>query len=130
MDEPELKSNEVKNGSKENLIEKIIELGSKANIEVEPISTLRRMSKHKLHKKLAILIEEAMKKQLCIEAKMDVSQKITPMALQIATLKLLLNTCNNGIEKVGQIVLPRYGYTLGPFSKQFEEPSVSAEVDR
>ena len=126
---PKKKDESVKRNSKTALIEKIVQVSEKYNLELEYSDTkLKRMNKDKLTKVLAEVIEESVKIDMCKQVGCEPGA--SPKVLGLAALRMMHDICATGFEKGAQQVLPQYGYDIEGFSDTLKEPMVSQAIDQ
>ena len=126
---PKKKDESVKRNSKTALIEKIVQVSEKYNLELEYSDTkLKRMNKDKLAKVLAEVIEESVKIDMCKQVGCEPGA--SPKVLGLAALRMMHDICATGFEKGAQQVLPQYGYDIEGFSDTLKEPMVSQAIDQ
>ena len=126
---PKKKDESAKRNSKTALIEKIVQVSEKYNLELEYSDTkLKRMNKDKLAKVLAEVIEESVKIDMCKQVGCEPGA--SPKVLGLAALRMMHDICATGFEKGAQQVLPQYGYDIEGFSDTLKEPMVSQAIDQ
>ena len=126
---PKKESAAVKRNSKDALIDKILSISEKYELEVEYSDTrLKRMNKKQLTKILAGIIEESVKIDMCkqVGCAPGADQKV----LGLAALRMMHDICATGFEKGAQAMLPKYGYTIENFTQTLKEPVVSQAIDQ
>ena len=104
-----------KRNSKDALIDKIITVSAKYELEVEHSDTrLRRMNKKQLAQVLAGIIEEGVKIDMCKQV--GVPPGSDSKVLGLAALRMMHDIAASSAEKGLQHVLPQYGYDIDGFS--------------
>jgi len=126
---PKVTSEEPKRNSKNALIDKIISISEKYELEVEYSDTrLKRMNKKQLTKVLADVIEESVKIDMCKQV--GCKPGASPKVLGLAALRMMHDICATGFEKGAQAVLPQYGYDIDGFAGALKEPTISGAIDQ
>ena len=118
-----------KRNSKDALIDKIITVSAKYELEVEHSDTrLRRMNKKQLAQVLAGIIEEGVKIDMCKQV--GVPPGSDSKVLGLAALRMMHDIAASTAEKGLQHVLPQYGYEIDGFSSSLKEPVCSQAIDQ
>jgi len=118
-----------KRNSKDALIDKIITVSAKYELEVEHSDTrLRRMNKKQLAQVLAGIIEEGVKIDMCKQV--GVPPGSDSKVLGLAALRMMHDIAASSAEKGLQHVLPQYGYDIDGFSSSLKEPVCSQAIDQ
>ena len=118
-----------KRNSKDALIDKIITVSAKYELEVEHSDTrLRRMNKKQLAQVLAGIIEEGVKRDMCKQV--GVPPGSDSKVLGLAALRMMHDIAASSAEKGLQHVLPQYGYDIDGFSSSLKEPVCSQAIDQ
>ena len=119
----------TKRNSKNSLIEKILQVTEKYELELQYSDTkLKRMNKQQLTKVLANIIEESVKIDMCKQV--GCAPGASPKVLGLAALRMMHDICATGFEKGAQAVLPKYGYDIDGFSECLKEPTLSQAIDQ
>jgi len=119
----------TKRNSKNSLIEKILQVTEKYELELQFSDTkLKRMNKQQLTKVLANIIEESVKIDMCKQV--GCAPGASPKVLGLAALRMMHDICATGFEKGAQAVLPKYGYDIDGFSECLKEPTLSQAIDQ
>ena len=130
-DEPAAPQDEVppKRNTKDSLIEKIMSVSEKYNLEVKYSDTkLKRMNKKQLTRILAEIIEESVKIDMCKQV--GVEPGANNRTLGLAALRMMHDIAATGFEKGAQAFLPEYGYTMDGFTEALKEPACSQAIDQ
>ena len=116
-------------GSKDDIVQKIMELNEKAQLGLtEGITKLRRRSKNQLNKLLASLMEQSVQKQ--IDEKLGLDENQCNNTLRgVAFLRMMHDTLINVGEKVAEPYLARYDYSIAGYSAFMKSGPMSDEVD-
>ena len=116
-------------GSKDDIVQKILELNEKAQLGLtEGITKLRRRSKNQLNKLLASLMEQSVQKQ--IDEKLGLDENQCNNTLRgVAFLRMMHDTLINVGEKVAEPYLARYDYSIAGYSAFMKSGPMSDEVD-
>ena len=126
---PKEETGQTKRNSKNALIDKIISVSEKYELELEYSDTrLKRMNKKQLTKVLADVIEESVKIDMCKQV--GCAPGASPKVLGLAALRMMHDICATGFEKGAQAILPRYGYEMAGFSNALKEPTISGAIDQ
>jgi len=121
-------SKDAKRNSKQELIQRILDLVSKNNIEIDYSDTkLKRMTKTQLQEVLGTCMEKIMQSQMAEQLGCDRSASDQVMAM--AALRMIHDIAANGFESGANFVADDYGYTCNGFAKTLKEPIVSDAVD-
>ena len=123
------KEGPAKRNSKDALIDKILNLSEKYELEIAYSDTrLKRMNKKQLIKVLAEIVEESVRIDMCkqVGCAPGADQKV----LGLAALRMMHDVCATGFEKGAQAVLPKYGYDIDGFTQTLKEPVVSQAIDQ
>ena len=126
---PKKESAAAKRNSKDALIDKILSISEKYELEVEYSDTrLKRMNKKQLTKVLAKIIEDSVRIDMCkqVGCAPGADQKV----LGLAALRMMHDICATGFEKGAQAMLPKYGYDIDGFTTTLKEPVVSQAIDQ
>jgi hypothetical protein len=126
---PKKESAAAKRNSKDALIDKILSISEKYELEVEYSDTrLKRMNKKQLTKVLAKIIEDSVRIDMCkqVGCAPGADQKV----LGLAALRMMHDICATGFEKGAQAMLPKYGYDIENFTTTLKEPVVSQAIDQ
>ena len=119
----------TRRNSKDALIEKILQITEKYELELDYSDTkLKRMNKKQLTKVLAAIIEESVKIDMCKQV--GCAPGASPKVLGLAALRMMHDICATGFEKGAQAVLPKYGYEIDGFAHTLKEPVVSQAIDQ
>jgi len=126
---PKKSDETAKRNSKNSLIEKILQVSEKYELDVQYSDTkLKRMNKNQLTKVLAHIIEESVKIDMCKQV--GCSPGASPKVMGLAALRMMHDICATGFEKGAQAVLPQYGYDIDGFSECLKEPTMSQAIDQ
>lgn len=126
---PEDTKQPAKRNSKDSLIDRIITVSEKYDLEVRYSDTkLKRMNKKQLTKVLAEVIEETVKIDMCKQV--GVAPGSDSKVLGLAALRMMHDIAASTAEKGLQHVLPRYGYDIDGFSSSLKEPVCSQAIDQ
>ena len=118
----------AKRNSKESLIDRIITVSEKYDLEVRYSDTkLKRMNKKQLTKVLAEVIEETVKIDMCKQV--GVEPGANGRTLGLAALRMMHDIAATGFEKAAQTFLPEYGYEIDGFGDSLKEPTTSQAID-
>ena len=118
-----------KRNSKDALIDKIITVSAKYELEVEHSDTrLRRMNKKQLAQVLAGIIEEGVKIDMCKQV--GVPPGSDSKVLGLAALRMMHDIAASTAEKGLQHVLPQYGYEIDGFADTLKDPVMSQAIDQ
>ena len=125
---PEDTKQPAKRNSKESLIDRIITVSEKYDLEVRYSDTkLKRMNKKQLTKVLAEVIEETVKIDMCKQV--GVEPGANGRTLGLAALRMMHDIAATGFEKAAQTFLPEYGYEIDGFGDSLKEPTTSQAID-
>jgi hypothetical protein len=126
---PKKSDETAKRNSKNSLIEKILQVSEKYELDVQYSDTkLKRMNKNQLTKVLAHIIEESVKIDMCKQV--GCAPGASPKVMGLAALRMMHDICATGFEKGAQAVLPQYGYDIDGFSECLKEPTMSQAIDQ
>ena len=126
---PKKSDETAKRNSKNSLIEKILQVSEKYELELEYSDTkLKRMNKNQLTKVLAHIIEESVKIDMCKQV--GCAPGASPKVMGLAALRMMHDICATGFEKGAQAFLPKYGYDIEGFSECLKEPTMSQAIDQ
>ena len=117
-----------KRNSKEELIEKIIQVAEHNKIVIKHSDTkLKRMTKQQLNELLAETIEKAMRDEMArqVGAKPGAADSV----IALGALRMVHDICAKGTEQCFNVFLPQYGYEVEGFSDSLKEPSVREATD-
>jgi len=117
-----------KRNSKEELIDKIIQVAEHNEIKIEHSDTkLRRMTKQQLNELLAVVLEKAMRDEMArqVGAKPGAADSV----IALGALRMVHDICAKGTEQCINIFLPQYGYEVEGFSDCLKDPSVREATD-
>ena len=118
-----------KRNTKDSLIDKIMSVSEKYNLEVKYSDTkLKRMNKKQLTRILAEIIEESVKIDMCKQV--GVEPGANNRTLGLAALRMMHDIAATGFEKGAQTFLPEYGYTMDGFTEALKEPVCSQAIDQ
>ena len=118
-----------KRNSKDALIDKIITVSAKYELEVEHSDTrLRRMNKKQLAQVLAGIIEEGVKIDMCKQV--GVPPGSDSKVLGLAALRMMHDIAASSAEKGLQHVLPQYGYDIDGFSSSLKGRVCSQAIEQ
>jgi len=118
-----------KRNSKAELINRIVELSDKNNIELEYSDTkLKRMNKTQLQQILADQMEKIMKAEVAetVGANRNASEQVVAMH----ALRMMHDIAAKGFEVGGNRFANQYGYDITGFSDNLKEPIVSEAVNQ
>ena len=118
-----------KRNSKADLINRIIELSEKNNLELEFSDTkLKRMNKTQLQQILADQMEKIMQNEVAetVGANRGASQQVVAMH----ALRMMHDICAKAVEVGGNKFANQYGYDITGFSENLKEPIVSEAVNQ
>ena len=125
---PEDTNRPAKRNSKESLIDRIITVSEKYDLEVRYSDTkLKRMNKKQLTKVLAEVIEETVKIDMCKQV--GVEPGANGRTLGLAALRMMHDIAATGFEKAAQTFLPEYGYEIDGFGASLKDPTTSQAID-
>ena len=117
----------VLRNSKDSLIDKIITVSEKYELELKHSDTkLKRMNKKQLAMVLAEVIEESVKIDMCKQVGCAPGADAKVMGL--AALRMMHDLCASGVEKGAQHFLPPYGYELDGFAMSLKEPACKQAI--
>ena len=126
---PKKEETEPKRNSKHALIDKIMTVSEKYQLDLDYSDTrLKRMNKKQLTKVLADVIEESVKIDMCKQVGCEPGA--SPKVLGLAALRMMHDICATGFEKGAQAVLPKYGYEIDGFADALKEPTISGAIDQ
>ncbi len=118
-----------KRNSKSELINRIVELSDKNNVELEYSDTkLKRMNKTQLQQILADQMEKIMKAEIAetVGANRNASEQVVAMH----ALRMMHDIAAKGFEVGGNKFANQYGYDITGFSDNLKEPIVSEAVNQ
>ena len=118
-----------KRNSKSELINRIVELSDKNNVELEYSDTkLKRMNKRELQQILADQMEKIMKAEVAetVGANRNASEQVVAMH----ALRMMHDIAAKGFEVGGNKFANQYGYDITGFSDNLKEPIVSEAVNQ
>ena len=101
-----------KRNSKQELIDRIVEVAKNNNIPVEHSDTkLKRMSKQQLNELLAEIVEKAMRNEMArqVGAKPGAADSV----IALGALRMIHDIAATGTEKALNGFLPQYGWVRG-----------------
>jgi hypothetical protein len=117
-----------KRNSKEELIEKIIQVAKHNDMTIPHSDTkLRRMTKQQLTEYLAEQIEKVMRDEMARQV--GAKPGATDSVIALGALRMVHDICAKGTEQCFNIFLPQYGYEVDGFSDSLKEPSVREATD-
>ncbi len=117
-----------KRNSKEELIDKIIEVAEHNKISLPHSDTkFKRMTKQQLNELLAETVEKAMRDEMARQV--GAKPGATDSVIALGALRMVHDICAKGTEKVINIFLPEYGYEVDGFADGLKEPSVREATD-
>jgi len=120
---------DAKRNSKQELIQRILDLVKKNNIEIDySDSKLKRMTKAQLQEVLGTVMEKIMQSQMA--DKLGCERNASEQVMAMAALKMIHNIAANGFEAGANYVGQDYGYTCEGFAKTLQQPIVSDAVDQ
>ena len=127
--EEKVEPKDAKRNSKSELIQRILELVKKNNIEIDySDSKLKRMTKTQLQEVLGTVMEKIMQSQMADQ--LGCERNATDQVMAMAALRMIHNIAANGFESGANMVASDYGYTCDGFAKTLKEPIVSDAVDQ
>ena len=119
---------DAKRNSKQELIQRILDLVKKNNIEIDySDSKLKRMTKAQLQEVLGTVMEKIMQSQMAEQLGCD--RSATDQVMAMAALRMIHDIAANGFESGANYMADDYGYTCDGFAKTLKEPIVSDAVD-
>ena len=127
--EEEEKPKEPKRNSKDELIQKIIQLADETGEPLkESNSQLRRMSKKALTEKLAVYVEKRIEfeAQKCLG--IDKEQAQNPYCVNLAALKMCHEIAVNSTEALVDRTSDRHGMTLSGFKNKMKESQETIDM--
>ena len=117
-----------KRNSKEELIEKIIQVAQHNNMTIPHSDTkLKRMTKQQLTEYLAELIEKVMRDEMARQV--GAKPGATDSVIALGALRMVHDICAKGTEQCFNIFLPQYGYEVEGFCDSLKDPSVREATD-
>ena len=117
-----------KRNSKEELIDKIIQVAEQNQITIRHSDTkLKRMTKQQLNELLAETIEKVMRDEMArqVGAKPGAADSV----IALGALRMVHDICAKGTEQCFNIFLPQYGFEVEGFSDSLKDPSVREATD-
>ena len=115
-DEDDKKSEKTKRNSKDELIQKIIQLAENNDIPLKMSDTkLRRMNKQQLNELLAEVVETAMRNEMAKQV--GAKPGATDSVIALGALRMIHDIAAAGTEKTINIFLPDYGYEVDGFAR-------------
>ena len=127
--EEKVEPKDAKRNSKSELIQRILDLVKKNNIEIDySDSKLKRMTKTQLQEVLGTVMEKIMQSQMADQ--LGCEKNTTDQVMAMAALRMIHNIAANGFESGANMVASDYGYTCDGFAKTLKEPIVSDAVDQ
>ena len=127
-DEKTNKDKPKKRNSKEELIDKIIQVAEQNQITIRHSDTkLKRMTKQQLNELLAETIEKVMRDEMArqVGAKPGAADSV----IALGALRMVHDICAKGTEQCFNIFLPQYGFEVEGFSDSLKDPSVREATD-
>ena len=126
--EEKAEAKDAKRNSKQELIQRILDLVKKNNIEIDySDSKLKRMTKTQLQEVLGTCMEKIMQSQMAEQLGCD--RSATDQVMAMAALRMIHDIAANGFESTANYMADDYGYTCDGFAKTLKEPIVSDAVD-
>jgi hypothetical protein len=117
-----------KRNSKEELIEKIIQVAKHNNMTIPHSDTkLKRMTKQQLTEYLAEQIEKVMRDEMARQV--GAKPGATDSVIALGALRMVHDICAKGTEQCFNIFLPQYGYEVDGFTDSLKDPSVREATD-
>ena len=121
-------TDKTKRNSKDELIQKIIQLAENNDIPLKMSDTkLRRMNKQQLNELLAEVVETAMRNEMAKQV--GAKPGATDSVIALGALRMIHDIAAAGTEKTINIFLPDYGYEVDGFADSLKEPSVRQATD-
>lgn len=119
---------EPRRNSKSAIIQRILQIAEENDLELTYSNTkLKRMSKERLQRMLAEILQEAVKNQMAAQVN---APSGNDKVIALATLRMMHDMAANGIEATLNNVLPRYGYKVDGFTHKMKHPSTSKVIDQ
>ena len=125
----EVKTKSPKRNSKDEMIQKIIQLSDECGEKLgESNSQLRRMSKKVLTDKLAGLVERRIEfeAQKCLG--IDKEQAKNPFCVNLAALKMVHDIAVNSTESLVERTSERHGMTIAGFKRKMKDSQESIDM--
>lgn len=97
----------AKPNSKNDKIDRILEISGKYNFETEARSTLKRKTKQALNEQLTELVERALKRDLGVKEGVSPTEQTTQE--NVVVLRMINSVLCSGIEKGGNVILNMAG---------------------
>jgi hypothetical protein len=117
-----------KRNSKEELIDKIIQVAEHNKIVIAHSDTkLKRMTKQQLNELLAETIEKAMRDEMARQV--GAKPGATDSVIALGALRMVHDIFAKGTEQCFNVFLPQYGYEVEGFADSLKEPSVREATD-
>ena len=116
-------------GSKEELVQKILQLNEAANLELdESVTKLRRRNKQSLNKLLAECVEKSMKQKIASEIGAEPNSSEAHM--NVCFLRMMHDTLCMSVEKIGTPYLQKYGYSIEGYTESLKAPQINEQLDQ
>ena len=127
--EPKPEPDEPRRNSKDNLIQKIIQVCTEKNLQLEESnSKLRRMTKAQLTSLLAEKIEKAVHNSMAEQVGAPPGSPNGVIAL--GALRMVHNIAAGSAEKFANVFLKPRGYEIVGFQASLKEPQVAESIDQ
>ena len=129
VEEIELKS--PRRGSKDELIQRILELNNKAELDFnESLTKLKRRSKASLNELLSELIEKSVQKSMANKLGCSEEEINNDAARSVAFLRMFHDTLCCTVEKLSEPYLNRYNLSLRGYNDSLKNPALSEQIDQ
>lgn len=118
----------VKRNSKQELINKIVQVAEQNELVLELSDTkLQRLTKQQLNELLAETVEKAMRNEMArqVGARPGAADSV----IALGALRMVHDIAARGAEKCFNMFLPDYGYEVEGFADSLQDPSVRQATD-
>ena len=128
LKKPEDADKNPKRNSKQELINKIVQVSDQNEMTLElSDTTLQRLNKQQLNELLAETIEKAMRNEMARQV--GARPGAADAVIALGALRMVHDIAARGAEKCFNMFLPGYGYEVEGFADSLQDPSVRQATD-